>query len=75
MSMICYVSIIILLCAIWIKLNNVESDIEKIKIQCKHLSKMQELLCNHVVKNTDILIELIDDMMEIEQNNEHNNQI
>lgn len=63
------------LCAIWIRVNTVKLDIEEIKIQCKRLSKMQELLCNHVVKNTDILIELIDDIMEIEQNNEHNNQI
>lgn len=75
MSMICYVSIIIWLCVIWIGINNVKSDIEKIKIQCKYLSEKQELLCNHVVKNTNIIIELIDDIMEIEQNNEHNNQI
>lgn len=75
MDMICYVSIMIWLCAIWIRVSNVKYDIEKIKIQCKLLSEKQELLCNHVVKNTDILIELIDDMMEIERNNEHNNQI
>ena len=75
MSIICYVSIIVWLCIIWIGVNNVKSDIEKIKIQCKHLSEMQELLCKHIVKNTDILIELIDDIMEIERKNEHNNQI
>lgn len=67
MSMICYVSIIIWLCVIWMGVNNVKSNIEEIKIQCKHLSEKQELLCDH------ILIELIDDIMEIEQNNEHNN--
>ena len=58
MSLICYVSIIIWLCAIWTRVSNVKSDIEKIKIQCKYLSEKQELLCNHVVKNTDIIMEI-----------------
>ena len=73
MNTIYFVIIMLWLCAIWIRINTVKFDIEEIKIRCEHLSKMQELLCNHVVKNTDILTELIDDMMEIEQNNEHNN--
>ena len=67
MNTIYFVIIMIWLCAIWIRVNTVKLDIEEIKIQCKHLSKMQELLCNHVVKNTDILNELIDNIMEIER--------
>ena len=65
MNTIYFVIIMIWLCAIWIKVNNVQSDIEEIKIRCKYLFKMQELLCNH----------LIDNIMEVERNNEHNNQI